>query len=327
MDNNRDCRIDIVRAFCALEIIAFWHMMDYLPESCALAGKALSFAKLLTNTALATFAFISGFCLQKYTFNNTNDILFFYKRRLIRFYPLLLLSAVSLLVAGFIFHHHWFTSISQFVTTLTGLNIFFPPITMTLWYFSMIMFFYLITPPILFMKNMIKKMSVAVLIFIVITTVDALFIDVDIVFYLYYPFYVLGLILPSATLKYVYNKKILLPCSLVMFTFCVVMAKETNDYNTYMAMISGLVALLLIADFVLKFEKVAIPLFWISNSSMVAYLFHRQFYFVITKFIGDSNQELSLPIALCVAVPIIFTISFALQKFYDLILLKCKSKN
>ena len=80
--NKRDFRIDIVRAICAIEIIAFWHLMDYLPNYYSLSGMPLHTAKLLTDSSMATFAFISGFCLSKYDVNTKNDAMYFYKRRL-----------------------------------------------------------------------------------------------------------------------------------------------------------------------------------------------------------------------------------------------------
>jgi peptidoglycan/LPS O-acetylase OafA/YrhL len=332
MVNNRDYKIDIVRALCALEIIAFWHMMDYLPEKYALTGQALHLAKLLTNTALATFAFISGFCLSKYTFTKSGDVWHFYKKRLIRFYPLLLFSALSLLVAGYVFHHPWFTSTSQFVTTITGLNVFIPPLAMTLWYFSMIMFFYIITPLVLSRGSILAKLLIALSLLAIVFVVDLLFLDVDNVFYLYYPFYALGLILPSSSLEFIYRRKYLfLPISVALFTATVLITSDKSDYfmggGIYVAMISGLVMLFAAATVINSLSKGLTKFFFgISFSSMVAYLFHRQIYFVIIYAIGDSNQELSIVKALFVAVPIIFAVSFLVQKAYDFLIEKCKLK-
>lgn len=328
MVKNRDYTIDNVRALSALEIIAFWHMMDYLPDSSALTGYSLNFAKLLTNTALATFSFISGFCLAKYTFNNKKDVLFFYKKRLIRFYPLLLLSSLTLLVAGYIFHHHWFVSKCQFFTTITGVNFFFPPLTMTLWYFSMIMFFYMITPIVLSVKQTGYKIIVATAILVLILMADILLLDVDGVFYLYYPFYVLGLIIPSNSLTAMYRtKSICLPLSIICFAAIVTVTNNSTDFfmggGIYIAMISGLLVLFSIAAYINNLSVVTTKfLYFVSYSSMVAYLFHRQFYYVTVYFLGDSNKDLNIFTALGISVPIIFLFSFAIQKAYDYIVNK-----
>lgn len=332
MVNNRDYKIDIVRALCALEIIAFWHMMDYLPEKFELTGEVLNLAKLLTNTALASFSFISGFCLSKYTFTKSGDVWLFYKKRLIRFYPLLLLSALSLLVAGYVFHHPWFISTSQFVTTITGLNVFIPPLAMTLWYFSMIMSFYLITPLVLSKNDAFAKLLIASSLLAVVVLMDILFLDVNKVFYLYYPFYALGLMIPSNSLEFIYRKKFLfLPLSMTLFAAIVLATSDRSDYfiggGIYVAMISGLVMLFIAATVINGLSKGLTKIFLgISYSSMVAYLFHRQLYFMIIYAIGDSNQKLSLVKALFVAVPIIFAVSFLVQKSYDFLIEKCKLK-
>lgn len=328
MANNRDYTIDIVRALCALEIIAFWHMMDYLPDSSSLAGYYLNFAKLLTNTALATFSFISGVCLSKYKFNNKSDILFFYKKRLVRFYPLLVLSALTLLVAGYVFHHHWFTGTTQFLTTILGVNVFFPPLTMTLWYFSMIMFFYMITPFVLSMKKNLHRIHSSTIILALIIVADLFVLDVDNVFYLYYPFYVIGLVLPSSSLVFLYKKKAMfLPLSIILFAIIVVITCSSTGFYLggaiYIAMISGLLALFSVAAWIYSLSRRATRiLFLISYSSMVAYLFHRQIYFVLVNFLGDKNGDLNLFKALGISVPIIFLFSFAIQKAYDYIVNK-----
>ena len=145
---SRNVVIDGVRSLCAIYIICFWHLTDYLPNRMGVANNDMFsfFASIGTIISLAGFSFISGFCLSKYNINSIYDFLPFYSKRLKRFYPLFLLSALSLYLAGIFTEHTWFVSTKQFITTVLGLNLFFPPITMTLWYFSMIMFFYFITP-------------------------------------------------------------------------------------------------------------------------------------------------------------------------------------
>lgn len=328
MTNNRDYRIDIVRALCVLEIIAFWHMMDNLPSGNGLTGFALSLGKMSTHTSLAAFGFISGLCLSKYKFENKRDVWYFYKKRLIRFYPLLLLSSLSLLIAGFVLHRPWFTGFGQFVSTITGVNIFSPPLAFTLWYFSMIMFFYIITPLILSMKLRCKKILVAITILLVVLLLDVLFMNVDRVFYLYYPFYALGLIVPSESLTYIYKRKIVVSfMSIACFCSMAFVAKNALGYfvngGIYAAMISGILCLLSIAAFVNNYSNnVTRYISVISYTSMSAYLFHRQIYFIIGYLIGDANKDLNIYTALLIAVPVIFVVSYTIQKAYDVIVAK-----
>jgi len=181
-------------------------------------------------------------------------------------------------------------------------------------------------------KSILAKLLMALSLLAIVVVVDLLFLDVDNVFYLYYPFYALGLILPSSSLEFIYRRKYLfLPISVALFTATVLITCDKSDYfmggGIYVAMISGLVMLFAAATVINSLSKGLTKFFfWISFSSMVAYLFHRQIYFVIIYAIGDSNQELSIVKALFVAVPIIFAVSFLVQKAYDFLIEKCKLK-
>lgn len=323
--NNRDYTLDVARALCALEIIAFWHMMDYLPESQALSGISLKAAEYLTNTALAGFTFISGYCLSKYKITNIKDAFLFYKKRLTRFYPLFFLSAVSLLFAGYAFHHPWFVSISQFVTTILGVNMFFPPVAMTLWYFSMIITFYILTPFVLFYSSSkIRQISLSISILILFVIINQ-FHNVNENLFLYYPFYILGLLNPQSAVNWIYNKKILLALiSLIVFSVLSVFTVEVpaGGVWTYCAVVIGFVMLLSLSKIIPDNPITRKAFFFISYSSMVAYLFHRQIYYVLIHVIGDANQELNILTALFISVPIIFIVGYFVQKLYDMLVKK-----
>lgn len=317
---NRNVVIDGVRSLCAIYIISFWHLTDYLPNRMGVANNDLlsSFATIGTIISLAGFSFISGFCLSKYKFNSIHDFLPFYTKRLKRFYPLFLLSAISLYLGGIFTEHTWYISTWQFVSTIIGVNLFFPPITMTLWYISMIMFFYFITPFVLYYKNDLCKTSFILLGILAVLLITNHYHKIDYNLFKYLPFYVLGLLIPHRIIDdEFYNKKIYSIASLVLIFVCTWLCFIYNDSNLlfrivqYIAMLSGVILLFALSNLV-KCQFFT----FVSYASMTAYLFHRQIYFVSVKLFADAGGYLNIYSALITSI-FIFLFSYYLQKYYD----------
>lgn len=145
LSKSRDLSFDVTRVVCTLWIVGIWHLMNYIPNQ-APAALTTGIGEPVTITALSCFMFISGYFLRKYPFRDRADVLTFYRKRFSRFYGLYFLSAITLLIGGFFTDKSWFDSYHQFFLTLCGLTTFSPPQPGTLWFMSMLMFFYLVTP-------------------------------------------------------------------------------------------------------------------------------------------------------------------------------------
>lgn len=310
---SRVVSFDIARALFTLEIIAFWHLMDYLPNHYVLTGFALCVGESLTHIALAGFTFLSGYFLSQYHFNCKRDWWAFYKKRLIRFYPLFLLSALSLYVVGFLMHHGWFIDTKQFILCITGLSPLFPPTAMTLWYISMIMMFYMLTPTILTPKKVINRLFVAVVLLLVFISFDKWVNGVSGTLFLYYPFYVLGLLLPKSCVAWLEQNRWL---GLLGSLMCIVVLHIWCPDCVYMIMACGIVFVLSLCN-IAKDVNVTNKFFTVlSYSSMAAYLFHRQIYGTL-EVIVNSWGGVNLAIALILFVPVVFISSYIIQKIYD----------
>lgn len=96
MEAKRILGFDVARIFSIIWIVAVYHV---LPS----AGLPLtSQIKVITYTSLGIFTFLSAFLLtSRYSFDNLGEALLFYKKRMLRFYPLFLLSSVILCAIGY----------------------------------------------------------------------------------------------------------------------------------------------------------------------------------------------------------------------------------
>lgn len=135
--SNRDIGIDFLRAASILYIVGYWHLIPYTD---ALPGYANLYTEALKYITLATFVFCSGFLLARQPVGlGLAELSVFYRRRLLRIYPLYLLALLLFLIAG----------IAPFAQLLDGallISMFQPPPLPTLWFITMIMLFYLAAP-------------------------------------------------------------------------------------------------------------------------------------------------------------------------------------
>lgn len=320
---KRDIVLDIVRALCAIEIVAFWHLSNYLPEEYAYGPITKYVGGYLTSGTLACFTFLSGYFLRKYKMNKCQDLISFYKKRLNRFYILYFISAFTLFLGGLIVKQNFFADTTQFILTLCGLGCFHKPYPPTLWYFCMIMFFYLITPLLLIYENRAKRciLSIAILALLFFFKISGL-LDIDERLLAFFPFYALGMIVPKKIIEAFKTWKICF-FTLPLWVLIIWWLKTNYVYAGIVPAIIFIITIVSISSLLEKQPVLTKGLLLISYGSMVAYLFHRHFYLaavVVFNFGKNVNyREASIPIlvAIIVVIPIIFTSSYYIQLLYD----------
>ena len=128
--------LDLLRVLCIIWIVVIWHGNDYLPIDYHYNESAV-YLDHVTTMVLALFSLLSGMLLSKYRFASCEDVELFYKKRFSRFYVLFFIAVLSFYLLGF---YTFKTSIKFGVSVYWGQKPF------TLWYMSMLMTFYLITP-------------------------------------------------------------------------------------------------------------------------------------------------------------------------------------
>ena len=318
-------RIDLIKVLCMLYIIGFRHLLNYseVYSPCHI----LSYE--VTISALGAFVFYAGWFFQNLKFESPEALMDFYKKRIFRFYILYSISLLTMYIGGLLLHKPWFDSSIQFVLSFMGLTAFYLPNVGTLWFMSMLMFFYLITPFVLMVKGSFYKRSIAG---IIILSLFSLYLimpsNIDFRLPLYFFFYAMGLLIPHE----VWNRSIMRVSwyaffiGVVAFIFLVML--DVDDL-----LMAIVVKILYILDFVVfltyicsvvvKYapERLGGAISALSYILLSAYLFHRQI-FQLLKY-GMNNVlhiDLSLSILVFVFLPVCFVLSYFIQLIYDKII-------
>ena len=278
--------------------------------------------KYITICVLSTFTLLSGYFLKKYDISTISDVMHFYRRRLQRFWIPFFLSAVTLHVASLAIHHPWFISHWHFLATVMGFSIFTPPSPGTIWYISMLMTFYMITPLILYIKPIRWKIVVSI---ILVITMDVLVseFDLNIRVTYYLPVYLSSLFIPSLWIQKIKNIRFIFFLLLLILLFFSIYAIQIRWIAIVTSVIIGPICLISLSQNLAKYSVVCKLSSIVSYSSMNMYLFHRHIYMTLVLFfslcgIGSFHEmKTSFWLLFLIALPTIIIFSFYLQKIYD----------
>jgi len=141
-ENERIVQLDLAKVIAFIWIVFFWHLVNYLSYDYKFKLVVYNdYGHCITRTMLSLFVFLSGLFLSKYTFLSKVDAYEFYKRRFVRFYPLYVVACITIYFSG-----DYIPSLKQLLFSILGLSGILSPAVGTMWFMSMMMFFYLITP-------------------------------------------------------------------------------------------------------------------------------------------------------------------------------------
>lgn len=312
MNNSRILSLDAARTLCAIWIVCIWHMNQYLVADIKLFGMGDDRMPFLvvTNGVLALFTFISGYFASQKEINTVKDALSFYRKRVSRFGIPLLISCILLTGGGNFSPLH-------IITTTSGISQFLPPpYPKTLWYFSMIIAFYYVTPLLCYAKQK-QKYSCAVLsltIFLFLY-IGNLYLGFDHRIYENFIFYAIPFICPCKYVVNILQSKWAYVIFLVSLTVGLFLYKNAIESITDMMVVSDLflcLGILSLASILATVPRLPVVFYYLSYASMFAYLYHRELYMVATKIIGKFNY--------CEAAffgILLFVLSYYGQRIYD----------
>lgn len=307
--------IDITRAICTLWIVGFWHLANHSSFS-----NSIPYGADITTCVLSCFMFLSGYVNSRKDIVTWKDARTFYHKRFIRLYPLFFVSCTALLVMNRVYGQQYIINLRQYFLTLIGLSYFILPAPSTVYFASLLMLFYLITPIILRFHRggYLVGLSLYVLFILVYVLSNHKYINAGIFELMF--FYLLGIFLRFHEFKYKFKIMVLS----IMMTILGFWAKNEiaqgnvplNYILTFFYCFSFIYSIINIAH-VLTANEFLVKIFrLISKGSMCAYLFHRPIYFAMNRIFGSF----SVVFAVAVALPFLIIISYGMQMGYDLIL-------
>lgn len=313
----------------------------------------------------ALFFFISGYLiyLNNHKFDSKKDIVKFYKKRLLRIYPLYTIAVIFLLLVCLMFGTISAYSPFEIIVSLLGLQMVFYPKLVTeplvLWFIGMILIFYVIYPLAMYFsrQNIVKYfiLSCFAIGLLVLVKVFTGFIGGGV--FEYYFVFVAGVLAAWIQIFKSNHIKILNIASWIIFLGCIFITQvihpsigDAEHLSLSLSVIIpvGLVILLrmiygISAVFVLySIFNVINPRKKISDvivkgafAAYAVYLFHGPFFTIINKVItslGEVISEILLnPIVydillVVIFIPVIFVIGYFLQKGENICIKKIKMK-
>ena len=306
---------DIARSFSMIYIIAVLHLSEYT----ALNITQLSIGTSLIWSMLSVFTFLSAFLSAQNDFTSQGMVVKFYKKRLIRFYPLFLISSVVLLLIGF-------NDISCTIKGLLGISPYFAPQPKTLWYIAMLISFYLVTPYLCHTnkKRMIIRFGLVLLFLLGLHFVTR---TVDLRTFYYILVYFIGLYIGVHHKQMFHNaSKFNVPTVVFGIIWIAMLVCLCYTNNRIFMMAAGYVGAIAIiaASMAISarlnnkrttFTKDAIV--FISYASMCAYLFHRAVYWLCLQIWTPESDIITLAYLFIVGFPLTMILSYYIQKLYD----------
>lgn len=311
----RFLEFDLLRSVAVLWIVAIWHLTNYCePSSFFYQGIVYSKScREFTLIMLSLFMFMSGLFTKIHCENLIKETKAFYIKKFLRFYPLYIISAISLyFIPKYITSMTFFSTVKSLHLSFFGFANLWNLAPATLWFMDLLLFMILLTP-LTFLKSN-KKWLLILSIYGILYLTHKIFNLLDYRVLMYMPFYFLGIYLtPSQFLEYC--KKygfyfLILGIILMLIPTKILIVKLISRLLFIIAI--GKVASTIVEY--CKSNKIWTLLSIISYSSMCAYFFHRQIYSI--------GLEFSIPLS--VLPFLIFIISYFIQKAYDKLLAKVK---
>ena len=312
MELKRIDYLDTVRVFAIYWIVFFAHMPGYMSDEV----KAIRTLPMydITRSCLSVMMFISGYLLSKYKFVTRHDIFHFYKKRMRRFYIPFAVSAFTL------FFMKFNPDVKVLFTTLLGLSSFILPQPGTLWFMSMLMLFYIITP--LFSKLIIGNSMFfhifQIILFTTILIICERLVPVDTRLHANFLSYSLGLVFGTSKILNNIIDNYYIGVIIIFTQFNLIRFRITGESVYDIDVVLGIFSLLFISKW-MSFPCFKQILFILSYGSMALYLFHRQCFILfdyVYRHINNSDYS-GIWYAITIMVPLSILFTILIQKLYD----------
>lgn len=305
--------VDLLRAGCILYIVCYWHLIPY---TSALPGYANWLTEGLKYVALATFVLCSGFLLAGRPVGlDPRGLWSFYRRRLVRIYPLFLLAAVLFALTGI-------ATAAQALDGALLISMFAPPALPTLWFVAMIMVFYLVAPPLIRLADRPPRAILAGALLVLLLLAWHRWVKpIDLRIAMYLPVFVLGILWrrQPGIGQYLMRYR---GWSMVLALLLLPLSRIGNEWSAGGAMtivpllLASAGALLLYADGVAR-RLHGPTIAFLAYASFGFYLFHRLVFQAAIALWYPAQGWDQVIYLLAVAVPLSLLLGYGVQRGYD----------
>ena len=310
---ERNNAIDFLRAFCVLYIVGYWHLFPY---STAFPAYANYYTEGLKEIVLGAFALSSGYLLAQRDIGlSLREILSFYRRRLVRIYPLYLLAVLLFGIAGI-------ATPVQVTHAALLTSMFAPPALPTLWFITMIMFFYLAAPFLIHVSGTAKGCLLlgggALLLFVL---YHVAINPVDVRMIMYFPAFLFGIVLHrQPAVQPFLTRWCWVPIALLAPGLALSVAGNEVSIAGALSkvpfILAGASALLVCAN---RFARGAYSraVYFVSYASFCIYLFHRVVFKYTIDFYFPEDGAYQVLYLLAFSLSATIMLSYLAQKAYD----------
>jgi peptidoglycan/LPS O-acetylase OafA/YrhL len=291
-----------------LYIVGFWHMMEYAP---AVVWSSNYWTEEVTILSLALFVLISGYLIGKKKLG-VMDIWPFYRSRFFRIYLPLLATAI-IFSFGNVSH-------KAILKAVTLVAMFVEPAPKTLWFVSMILVFYLISPLLIRLRErMVLYFMVCAATLGGMLLYEGITGMADTRIILYFPCFAAGVFLATQPLPSSFGALVglsVLAVGAASLSLGRPIEQLESDLHSMPWALAGSVAtFMLFKHFggAIRVPSLAVRL---SEASFFMYLLHRPIYGITTRIWMPSSPKLQIGYLVIICLPILGIGAWFLQSLY-----------
>lgn len=316
LPSGRSLGVDLLRALCILYIVGYWHLIPY---TSALPGYANWFTEGLKFVAMATFVVCSGFLLARQSVSlDPAGLWSFYRRRLLRIYPLYLLTLILFGLTGL-------ATLEQVIDGALLVSMFDPPAMPTLWFITMIMVFYLAAPLLIrFAERPAILVAIAAGLLLALAGEHLFVKPIDLRIFIYLPVFALGISVHRrpGLQAWLEQRQWLL---LVLAALMLPLSRIGNEGSLSGALTLMPLVLVSGSALFLVAERLVGPLHapsigFLAYASFGLYLLHRLVFKAVIALHFPAQGWDQVGYLLLVALPLSILAGYGLQRGYDRLL-------
>jgi peptidoglycan/LPS O-acetylase OafA/YrhL len=303
--------VDYLRAFSMLYIVAYWHSLGYAGVA---FGQTQEFMWVITAIIMTLFVFISGYLIGGHK-SRQMGATSFYKRRLLRIYPLYALAVALYYWIGI--GDGW-----TMVKSLLGLSMYMEPPPLTLWFITMLLLFYAVTPLLLrLVENPVRFIGLVGSLIFMTLVMEVTLGTVDLRVALYLPAFACGIYCANHGISnsMINPRWALLAMPAAVILSAVNLPLQTLDFlkTAPLILLAAYLIFFTCYRFDSRFKHNSLIAF-LSYSSFSMYLFHRPVFEAMKSLYFPSTTMLQVLYLTTLCVVIIALVSWCLQRLYDL---------